>query len=52
MTESTSPRLRQQLESPTLITAAPYEQFDEKTDGDLVKALQETVWEVVTDQRE
>jgi hypothetical protein len=34
--------------SPVGLTATPYEQFDEKTDAGLVKALQETVWEVVT----
>ena len=34
--------------SPVGLTAAPYEQFDEKTDADLVRALQATVWEVVT----
>jgi hypothetical protein len=38
--------------SPVGLTAAPYEQFDEKTDVDLVKAFQETVWQVVTDQEE
>jgi hypothetical protein len=38
--------------SPVGLTAAPYEQFDEKTDGDLVKALQETVWEVVSGQEQ
>jgi hypothetical protein len=37
--------------SPVGLTAAPYEQFDEKTDGDLVKALQEIVWEVVATQQ-
>jgi hypothetical protein len=38
--------------SPVGLTATPYEQFDEKTDAGLVKELQETVWEVVSDQRE
>lgn len=34
--------------SPVGLTAAPYEQFDEKIDADLISALQETVWDVVT----
>jgi hypothetical protein len=38
--------------SPVGLTATPYEQFDEKTDGDLVNALQDTVWEVVSRQEQ
>lgn len=34
--------------SPVGLTAEPYEMFDAETDAELIKALQETVWEVVT----
>ena len=34
--------------SPVGLTAKPYEQFDESVDAVLIKALQSTVWEVVS----
>ena len=37
--------------SPVGLTAAPYEQFDQESDADLVRGLQETVWEVVAAQQ-
>jgi hypothetical protein len=38
-------------DSPVGLTAAPYEQFEEKMDADLVRVLQATVWEVVAAQQ-
>jgi len=35
-------------ESPVGLTVKPYEMFDAEQDAELIKALQETVWEVVT----
>lgn len=35
-------------QSPVGLTTAPYEQFDAKADAGLIEALQETVWEVVS----
>ncbi|MFW5829611.1 MAG: chloride channel protein, partial [Planctomycetota bacterium] len=34
-------------QSPVGMTAAPYEQFDDDRDAELIRALQETVWETV-----
>lgn len=34
-------------QSPVGLTAKPYEQLDEKEDAELIKAVQQTVWEVV-----
>ena len=35
-------------QNPVGLTVDPYEQFDAEKDAELVKAIQETVWEVVT----
>ena len=37
-------------QSPVGLTAEPYEMFDEMKDEALIKAIQETVWEVVTNE--
>jgi len=34
-------------QSPVGLTARPYEQLDEKQDAALIKAVQQTVWDVV-----
>jgi hypothetical protein len=36
-------------ENPVGLTTEPYEMFDPKEDAELIRALQETVWEVVSD---
>ena len=36
---------------PVGLTVAPYEQFDARMDTALVRALQETVWDVVADHQ-
>ncbi len=38
-------------ESPVGLTVGPYEMFDPKADAELIRALQETLWDVVTGNR-
>jgi hypothetical protein len=35
-------------QNPVGLTVEPYEMFDDEKDAELIKAIQETVWEVVT----
>jgi hypothetical protein len=36
--------------NPVGLTAEPYEMFDKEKDAELIQAIQETVWEVVTNE--